>query len=203
LTPIAVYRSAGRSPSQIARDGRRLFRRLSTGGIDFAPTLFTPTSGAARLDEARLAPLYGSDDRVWIKRGDVHTERPGDAIAIAPSAIGATLRSFAARGIPWVAVQKHVPGPVVRFHAVSGGRFVRWYGAEKILRYARPRADARALERLVFDVATRVGLEIFGGDIVLASPDHPVLIDLDDWPSFHDDPAEAPAEPVEERVSAG
>jgi hypothetical protein len=203
---VTMYRSAAPSPAELARDGRCLFRRLSKGGIDFAPTLFTPTSGAARLDAARLAPLCGKDSRLWIKRGDVHAERTGDAVSIAPSAIEATLRAFASRGIPWVAAQKHVPGPVVRFHAASGGRVVRWYGVEAGPNGARPRADERAIARLVLDAAARVGLEMFGGDLVLPNPERPVLVDLDDWPSFaglRDEAAAALAGITEERVSAG
>ncbi len=168
-----------RAPRPV-NEGRRLFQRLATGGIDFAPTIFTPTSGPWMLDEARLAPLYDRDDRLWIKVGDLRAARPDDAISIAPAAIGATLRAFAARGVPWIAAQKHVPGPVVRFHASRGGRSFRWYALDEGSRAAAASVDARAIERLVLAVADRLGLESLGGDAVLASPTCPVLVDLDD-----------------------
>jgi hypothetical protein len=36
----------------------------------------------------------------------------------------------------------------------------------------------------VFSAARAVGLEVFGGDVAFPQPDAPVLIDLNDWPSF-------------------
>jgi hypothetical protein len=44
--------------------------------------------------------------------------------------------------------------------------------------------DEARLREVAFAVADAVGLSIFGGDVVVASPDDPVLIDLNDWPSF-------------------
>ena len=41
-----------------------------------------------------------------------------------------------------------------------------------------------SLRSLVFAAARAVGLEVFGGDVAFPSPDAPVLIDLNDWPSF-------------------
>ena len=40
------------------------------------------------------------------------------------------------------------------------------------------------LKELVFAAARAVGLEVFGGDVAFPEPDAPVLIDLNDWPSF-------------------
>jgi hypothetical protein len=37
---------------------------------------------------------------------------------------------------------------------------------------------------VAFAAARRLGLDVFGGDVALPDPDHPVLIDLNDWPSF-------------------
>ena len=172
-TGPVVAHFVDRPPSLLAGAARRLFQRLATGGIDFPPTIFTPTSGPQRLDGARLAPIHGDDERLWIKRGDLRAAHPGDAIAIAPAEIDATLRAFAARGVSWVAVQKHVPGPVVRFHASTADQLFRWYPVDE-----GPPIDARAIERLVLAVADRLELEIFGGDVVLATPTRPVLIDL-------------------------
>jgi hypothetical protein len=181
LTRVTVVSHfVDRPPILPLPSGRRLFQRLATGGIDFAPTIFSPTSGPRMLDEARLAPIHGLDDRLWIKSGDLRAARPDDAVAIAPAAIGATLQAFAARGVPWAAVQKHVPGPVVRFHASTGGHFFRWYLVDVGPQAARPLVDVRAIERLIAAIGDRLGLETFGGDLVLASPARPVLVDLDD-----------------------
>ena len=44
--------------------------------------------------------------------------------------------------------------------------------------------DEDRLRELVFAAARAVGLEVFGGDVAFPKPDAPVLIDLNDWPSF-------------------
>jgi glutathione synthase/RimK-type ligase-like ATP-grasp enzyme len=41
-----------------------------------------------------------------------------------------------------------------------------------------------SLRTLAVRAAARLRLDIFGGDVVLAAPGRPVLIDLNDWPSF-------------------
>jgi glutathione synthase/RimK-type ligase-like ATP-grasp enzyme len=44
--------------------------------------------------------------------------------------------------------------------------------------------DEARLQELAFCAAETVGLEVFGGDVAIPSPDRPVLIDINDWPSF-------------------
>jgi len=98
--------------------------------------------------------------------------------------VRATLAAFAARGIPWAALQQHVPGPIVKFYGVADGRFFRWYGADAGFGGARPAVDENRLKALGFDAAAILGLEVFGGDVAFPEPDRPVLIDINDWPSF-------------------
>ena len=47
-----------------------------------------------------------------------------------------------------------------------------------------PTVDLGALRRLAFAAARCVGLAIFGGDAVVPARTEPVLVDLNDWPSF-------------------
>ncbi len=79
-----------------------------------------------------------------------------------------------------VALQAHVPGPIVKFYAVADGRFFSWYAADG----SSFAVSEESLRRLVFAAARAVGLEVFGGDVAFPTPDGPVLIDLNDWPSF-------------------
>jgi hypothetical protein len=44
--------------------------------------------------------------------------------------------------------------------------------------------DLGALRALAFQAARRLSLDIFGGDVVIDPSRRPVLIDLNDWPSF-------------------
>src|SRR3989449_2857588 len=55
-------------------------------------------------------------------------------------------QAFRARGIPWVALQEHIPGPVVKFYGVTDGRFFNWYGADAGFAGARPAIDERSEE---------------------------------------------------------
>src|SRR2546427_8288097 len=74
--------------------------------------------------------LGTGEAKVWVKRGDVHAERPEDVVAVPLKRLGSAVAAFAARAIPWVALQEHIPGPIVKFYGVADGRFFRWYGAE-------------------------------------------------------------------------
>jgi len=51
--------------------------------------------------------------------------------------------------------------------------------------------DEGRLRAVASDAAQRLGLKVFGGDIALPAPDQPILIDLNDWPSFAPFRAEA------------
>ena len=57
----------------------------------------------------------------------------------------------------------------------------------------RPVVDESRLRALAFGAARALGLEVFGGDVALPTPDAPVLLDLNDWPSFAPFRAEAAA----------
>ena len=92
------------------------------------------------------------------------------------------LARFAGRGIPRVALQAHVPGPVIKFYGVIGREFFHCYPAE-----AGDLPDAQfdePLQELAERAAQAVGLAVYGGDAVLTASGTPVLIDLNDWPSF-------------------
>jgi hypothetical protein len=141
-------------------------------------TAIVRTSGDPELDG------FGADGRrVWLKRGDVHAERAEDVVSLWREEIPDALRVFAARGIARVAMQEHVAGPIVKFYGVADGRFFRYYGADGV--------DGERLKTLAFAAAERLGLGVFGGDVAFPEPDRPVLIDLNDWPSFAPFRAEA------------
>ena len=161
----------------------RLVRRLSDSTLPFPRTLILASS-APLPPPAQLGALGRDHQKVWIKRGDVHAERPEDVVATTLDALPAALRAFTGRGIPWVALQEHVPGPVVKFYGVTDGRFFNWYGADAGFAGERPQVDENHLKALAFEAAAILGLEVFGGDVAFPEPDRPVLIDINDWPSF-------------------
>jgi hypothetical protein len=179
-----------RPTSVLACHRHRLVRRMAGSGLAFPRTLIVHTRGELPPEE-ELVALFDGHPRVWIKRGDVHAERPEDVVTVRVPEVGDALRAFAARAISWVAVQEHVPGPVVKFYGVADGRFFRYYGAEAGPAAPPPPVDEEKLRELAFAGARMLGLEVFGGDVALPAPDRPVLIDINDWPSFAPFRAEA------------
>jgi len=181
----------------------RLVKRLGDSGVPFPHTLIHAT--AAPLPPAgELKALSPDHQKVWVKRGDVHAERPEDVVATPLERVGEALRAFTLRGIRWVALQEHVPGPVVKFYGVTDGHFFDWYGAEAGFAGPRPAVDEHRLKALAFQAAAILGLEVFGGDVAFPEPDRPVLIDINDWPSFapfRDDAAQAIAAYITHRFA--
>jgi hypothetical protein len=160
----------------------RMVPLLEGGTVPFPLTCLMPTQ--AGHGGSGMPPWSGdASEALWVKRGDVHAERNEDVVATDRSALAGVLRTFAARGISQVAVQRHVPGPVIKFYGLADGRFFRWYPAGPPTEAPIP-ADEVRLRDVAFDAARTLGLEVFGGDVVLSEPDWPVLIDINDWPSF-------------------
>jgi len=181
----------------------RLVKRLGDSTLAFPRTLIHASS--ARLPPAdQLRALSPDHQKVWIKRGDVHAERPEDVLATSLEDAAVALQAFTGRGIPWVALQEHVPGPVVKFYGVTDGRFFNWYGSDAGFGGERPLVDENRLKALAFEAAAILGLEVFGGDVAFPEPDRPVLIDINDWPSFapfRDDAARAIAAYITHRFA--
>jgi hypothetical protein len=180
----------------------RLVKRMGESSLSFPRTLIQASSAPPPSRE-QLQELAPDGRRVWIKRGDVHAERRADVVATAVDEVGDTLAAFAQRGIAWVALQQHVPGPVVKFYAVTDGRLFRWYGAEAGFGKERPEIDEDRLKALAFDAAALLGLEVFGGDVAFPKANRPVLIDINDWPSFapfRTEAAGAIAEYIQDRI---
>ena len=161
----------------------RLVVRMAAAGLPFPRTLIVPT------DEPQAAmplvhQLNGDGRPVWVKRGDVHAETSADVVAARETGVQDAIAAFARRGVARVALQAHVGGPIVKFYAVADGRFFFWYAADAIPRPRPSEISEDRLRELVFLAARAVGLEVFGGDVAFPQPDAPVLIDLNDWPSF-------------------
>ncbi|HXI22187.1 MAG TPA: hypothetical protein VNH46_13925 [Gemmatimonadales bacterium] len=161
----------------------RLVHTLAGSGVEFPHTILLP-AGSGPPEPVDLADLVDESGTVWLKRGDVHAERTEDVLRLRPEELGDALDQFSARGIAWAALQRHVPGPVIKFYALADRSFFRYYGAERGYHAPPPPVDERALAQLAYTAAERLGLEVFGGDVAVPSPDRPVLIDINDWPSF-------------------
>src|SRR5207302_1307683 len=128
-------------------NGYRLVKRLVDSAVPCPRTLIHASS-APLPPAGELKALCPDHQKVWIKRGDVHAERPEDVVAASLDQVADALRAFTRRGIPWVALQEHVPGPVVKFYGVTDGRFFNWYGSEAGFAGERPAVDENRLKAL-------------------------------------------------------
>jgi glutathione synthase/RimK-type ligase-like ATP-grasp enzyme len=147
-------------------------RLLSAAGLPF-PRTRVLDAAAAPAEAHAAAPC-------WIKRGDVHAMEPTDVVlAPEPDAVDAVLAAFAARGIRRAVVQDHVEGTVVKFYGIADGRFFRAYTEAD-----QPPAAVPGLWDAARACAAVLGLEVFGGDLVVTASGAVVVIDVNDWPSF-------------------
>ena len=157
----------------------RLVARMAAAGLPFPRTHIVQTAEPQTV-RPLVHQLNGDGRPVWVKRGDVHAETSADVVSTREATVIDAIAAFARRGVTRVALQAHVPGPIVKFYAVADGRFFSWYPADG----SRIEVAESRLRELVFAAARAVGLEVFGGDVAFPTPDSPVLIDLNDWPSF-------------------
>lgn len=128
---------------------------------------------------AEIADNVGSP--FWLKRGDIHAAHRNDVRRIDnEEEYSDALDDFRERGILLLIAQEHLQGDVVKFYAVRGTEFfhAQYFETEETFPF-----DTAAMWMLGDAAAARVGLTIYGGDVVITS-DGPVLIDLNAWPSF-------------------
>ena len=193
-----------RPSSVLACHRHRLVPALAARGVRFPRTEIVDAADADLASSVVVRDAAATDSPVWVKRGDVHAERDEDVVRVDAAGVREVVAAFAARGVRRVALQAHVPGPVLKFYGVADGRFFRWYrsddpahGTGPSSGQARIDVDEPRLRALAFGAAAALGLDVFGGDVALPSRDDPVLIDLNDWPSFapfRDDAARAIAD---------
>ena len=156
---------------------QNLYQKPMVGGELLPPTSLVSTSGPADV-----TLLWGNSEAVWVKRGDVHSTQDGDVLKVhSPGQLKEVLGDFSRRDIHTAAVQRHVPGTVIKFYGVVGTSFFRFYAEEDhriapvAFRQARPGIEA---------LVQRMGLEVYGGDAVIGHDGKVSVIDVNDWPSF-------------------
>ncbi len=120
---------------------------------------------------------------VWVKRGDVHSTHDGDVRLIYDrQSLERTLEEFRIRWIRQAILQEHIEGDLIKFYGVRGQGWFRYlyHKPDKVVGY--PFSFA-AIKSTAERTAARLGLDVFGGDIVVTENGH-YLIDINSWPSF-------------------
>ena len=144
-----------------------------------------------------VPPLTG-DNGYWVKRGKGCRMTDEDVQYAAHMDDALRLKSaMQHRGIEEVEVRAHVTGSWVKFYGVRGTGFFRSYLMEGDTSQS---VDRPALQQLAEQAAAIAQLDIYGGDGIISNDGHPVLVDLNDWPSFSPCREEA-ADAIAQRVA--
>ena len=151
-----------------------------TPELRYPPTEMRRTTAAANAQP----PSFEAGNGYWIKRGDVHNTCSDDvAFARNWREVDAIRREFASREIEFMAIQRHTDGDLIKFYGVGPNQWFTWF-------YHDPSASRRLpfeLEDLAAQAelaAKAVGVEIFGGDAIIAPDGQIFVIDINSWPSF-------------------
>lgn len=141
-----------------------------------------PQTHLVNTDESADAHSFDLGAGIWLKRGDVHASVTADVQWIdSLDRLEAGLAEFSQRGINLAALQAHRGGDEIKFYGVVGGAFFHWYYSGNPSKH---RFDSADLQELGNKAAAAAGLDIFGGDVIVAPTGELTLIDLNDWPSF-------------------
>lgn len=120
----------------------------------------------------------------WIKRGDSHAVNENDV---------AFVHSLSQCSGDFV-LQSHAPGFLVKFYGVRGTGIVDCYAAGvKDGKFGLERyndspegrfIDMDMLTDTAVKASDRLGVDVYGGDAVVAEDGNMKIIDFNDWPSF-------------------
>ncbi len=195
------------SPAAVTNCNRVRFTRLFVNHHIPIPhsTICTPD----KIPELSL-PL-------WIKKGDGYSERPEDVMyAESTYGVEAAMQKMSSLGNSVLVVSEHARGDLVKFYGVRRTRFFRWYyaadghskfGHETINgQPSRFDFDTNALQTICHRAASVLGIDVYGGDVVVSPGGHFTIIDFNDWPSFSqykDEAADAISQLVEVCQSRG
>jgi hypothetical protein len=181
LRILSEWTRAGTRVLNTVQSVRNCYRKPLTHLLSEAG-ICIPPSQMLNLEDAKRGIPLPSSDKFWLKRGDVHAIESGDVASVTcREELDQVLAHFSHRNIRDLLLQQHVPGTVVKFYGVGRGQYFRAYSAgsgEEIT------SEMDRLRTIALKAAAAVGLEVYGGDAILSEANGPVLIDLNDWPSF-------------------
>lgn len=185
LDVLAAWEARGiphvNSPRAVLNTYRdRMVEQLREANVSFVESRLVSTRGASG---ALTTP-------VWVKRADVHNTQEGDVVfAESAGAAADALAALAARGIERAVIQPHVEGDLVKFYGVGRAArraepgWFRWFYHKDQTVAGHP-LDPRRLAALAHGAAMALGLEVYGGDAIVAPGGGLILLDLNAWPSF-------------------
>lgn len=127
-------------------------------------------------------PPKAGVDGYWVKRGDGYTMCEQDVQYAADEAqVQLICQEMQHRGITATDVRSHVQGDWLKCYGVAGTSFFHCHEPAGAHRHV---FDSSALHHLLSQVASLVGLTVYGCDCIIRPDGSPVIIDVNDWPSF-------------------
>lgn len=154
-----------------------MVKRLPEMGVPF------PKSEVFATDTITSAAIESiGEDKIWVKRGDVHAVHREDVVlAYNDREALSILHEFRTRGIATAVLQEHIDGDTVKFYAVRESSFFHWYYLNGKYHTLFNEEDLRQLAVRSADI---LGLYVYGGDAIIKPNGSIVIIDINDWPSF-------------------
>lgn len=154
-----------------------MVKMLPGNGIPF------PKSYVVPIDEKDKIKFEDFNARkIWIKRGDVHAVNREDVTLVYSEEERRNIYGeFEKRGIDKVILQQHLDGDVIKFYSITGSDLFHWYYLNGV---NHTPFDKDKLFELAQSSAMALGLDVYGGDAVIAEDGSISIIDINDWPSF-------------------
>ncbi len=157
-----------------------------------------PMPDSLLLDFADALPsgknAEGIFSACWIKQATEHKTREGDVVfATDVSSVRDALERLQDRGLPRAVAQRHVEGDLLKFYGVTAApapddetsvpAWFRWFYPREhpVARYS---FDASALRDIACRATAALGLEVWGGDVIVTPAGQILVIDVNAWPSF-------------------
>ena len=177
-------------------------RLLQASGIKIinAPRAVAQSS-RRRLQELMASlhipyPVGEGHHGYWIKRADAAAQTEADVVFVPDcQALTEAEAAMRARGIRDYLVCPHVEGDLVKFYGVSATGFFRYYYPtdDGLSKFGQEQLNGQAhhypfsatdLQTKAEALAAAVGLQIYGGDMIVTNDGSWYMIDFNDWPSF-------------------
>lgn len=153
---------------------------LQEGGIPIPESMVVDTNVETRrrLEEAGFKAC-------WVKRADSPTLHQEDICRCRhPEEAQEILHEFFFRGIRKAVISRYIDGDIIRFYGVDS---IGWFHCLMPFGTATPEENNEKIEHIrdiAMKAAQTLGVDVFGGDMVLSPSGEVYLVNFDDWPSF-------------------
>ena len=155
--------------------------------------MVTTLSNMSYFPKSQLLHSHKIPDKdihnIWVKRGDYHAVTEEDVqYAHDKEQLIGILKNFKKRCISPVVLQEHIPGDLIKFYGVRDTKnqksyWFSWFYHKNQDLHSYP-FDIDSLKQVCQCSADLLGVEVYGGDVIVSPSGQIYLIDLNAWPSF-------------------